>query len=193
MDDKKGLVTNIQRFSIHDGPGIRTTIFLKGCPNRCFWCHNPEGLKSKIELEYSADKCFACGRCVNVCRFDALKLVEDKLVINRLKCTNCLECIDVCLVGALKHSARELTVREVMEEVTEDFNAYKDSGGGITLSGGEPLAQPEFSLALLKEAKNKNINTTIETSANVSWKVISKVLPYTDLFMIDIKLINDKK
>jgi pyruvate formate lyase activating enzyme len=189
----KGVIASIQRFSIHDGPGIRNTVFLKGCPNRCFWCHNPEGLNTAIEFYYYPDKCFRCGRCVKACINDALKLTDSGLVINRKKSTNYQDCINACIVGALAASGKEMSVHDVMKEVMEDYNAYKDSGGGITLSGGEPLMQPAFCLEILKAAKKANINTLIETSGNIPWETIKKVIPYTDIFMVDIKHMNEEK
>jgi pyruvate formate lyase activating enzyme len=189
----KGIVTNIQRFSIHDGPGIRTTVFLKGCSSRCFWCQNPEGLKKEIELDYNSQRCLGCGMCIDSCHYGVLKLEQDVLMIDRDRCINCLACTYACPVGALNPSGQNISVGKVMKELMEDFVAYSDSKGGITLSGGEPLLQPGFSLSILKEAKKKGIHTAIETSGNICWRIISTVLPYIDLVMMDIKHMDDKK
>ncbi|MGO9659657.1 MAG: glycyl-radical enzyme activating protein [Acidimicrobiales bacterium] len=183
---------NIQRFSIHDGPGIRTTVFLKGCTNKCFWCHNPEGLRREIEPEFDARRCMGCGSCVLVCASSALCVKAGKVQYDRDKCTYCLACTKACVTGACTCSARELSVDEVMEEVMEDRNAYKDSGGGVTISGGEPLMQPKFCIGILKRAQEQGIHTTIETAGNVRWTAFESVLPYTDLVLMDLKHLDDK-
>lgn len=187
----RGTVFNIQRFSIHDGPGIRTTVFLKGCTNNCFWCHNPEGVKRQAEPEFDPRKCMGCGTCVSVCPASALCLNAGKVQYDKDKCTYCLACTKACVTGACRCSAREVTVQEVMEEVMEDRNAYRDSGGGVTLSGGEPLMQARFCVGILRQAKDQGVHTAIETAGNVRWQAVESVLPYTDLVLMDLKHLDD--
>ncbi len=188
----KGIVFNIQRFSIHDGPGIRTTVFLKGCTNKCFWCHNPEGLRTEIEPEFDARKCMGCGSCVLVCPSSALCVKAGKVQYDKDKCTYCLACTKACMTGACLCSARELSIEEVMEEILEDRNAYRDSGGGVTISGGEPLMQPEFCWGIMQRGNERGVHTAIETAGNVRWQAFESVLPYTDLVLMDLKHLDDK-
>lgn len=189
----KGIVFNIQRFSLHDGPGVRTTVFLKGCTNRCFWCHNPEGLKRDIEPQFDVRKCMGCGRCVLACPSSALCLEAGKVRYDKDRCTYCLTCTTACVTGACTASARELSVEEVMQEVMEDRNTYRDSGGGVTVSGGEPLMQPEFCAGILRRAKDERLHTAIETAGNVPWHAFRSVLPYTDLVLMDLKHLDDTR
>ncbi|MBE5893694.1 MAG: glycyl-radical enzyme activating protein [Lachnospiraceae bacterium] len=187
-----GIVFNIQKFSIHDGPGIRTNVFLKGCPLRCLWCHNPEGLEREPELEYEASKCIGCGAC-SVCPEGCHSFSEKKgHVFDRTHCIRCGKCAAVCPASALELTGEQYDVERVMEKVMADKLFYDKSGGGMTLSGGEPLFQPRFALALLKEAKNRGIHTVIETSGFASAEVFGSILPYTDLLLMDYKVTGEE-
>jgi pyruvate formate lyase activating enzyme len=186
----EGIVTDIQRFSIHDGPGIRTTVFLKGCNQRCFWCHNPETLSPKPELQLYLERCIACGSCFERCPEGAHTLVEDEHRFDRTLCTGCGACADTCYARALVMIGETKRADEVVETVLRDRAFYETSGGGVTLSGGEPLLQPEFSEAILASCREAGIHTAIETAANVPWERIERILPVTDLVMMDVKLID---
>ena len=190
-DMVKGLVFNIQRFSLHDGPGIRTAVFMKGCPLRCRWCHNPEGLLPIPELEYNAAKCIGCGRC-SVCPKLCHVTENGVHLFDRTECVKCFRCTDACPAGALLQAGREYTVDEVMKTVDSDRAFYENSGGGLTLSGGEPLLQPDFSKALLEAAKGRGLNTAVETSGYAPEKVIKEISPLVDVFLYDVKLTNDE-
>jgi len=192
--DTKALVFNIQRFSIHDGPGIRTLVFIKGCPLECIWCSNPEGIQSSNELMYVSQRCIGCGECKVSCPLNAITLNnEAKIEIDREKCNNCGICTSVCFSGALKMSAQEMTVEEVVAEVKKDLVFYKVSGGGITVSGGEPLCNPLFVSELLKACKDEGINTALETCGYVSSESLENVLKYVDYLLYDIKHIDSNK
>jgi pyruvate formate lyase activating enzyme len=182
-----GIVTNIQRFSIHDGPGIRTTVFLKGCNLRCYWCHNPETWRPQPELQTFPDKCIGCGACLTVCPNGAHVMVDGEKVFRRELCTACGACADQCYAEALVIVGDEMTVDEVMAEVLADRAFYKNSGGGVTLSGGEPALQLDFAYALLARSKAEGIHTAIETDANYAWERMARLLEVTDLVMTDIK------
>lgn len=183
-----GSVFNIQKFSIHDGPGIRTTVFLKGCPLRCKWCHNPEGLSAKTEVEYEPTKCIGCGACAAICPRGCHSISETEgHVYTRDDCTRCGECIGHCVAGSLKLVGTEHTVEEVIKKVMADKIFYDTSGGGMTLSGGEPFFQPEFAIALLKAAKEAGLNTAVETSGFCKTEIILEAAPYVDLFLFDYK------
>lgn len=195
QDTKKtltGLVFDIQRYSIHDGPGIRTTVFLKGCPLRCLWCQNPESIRGGRDILFDQEKCAECGMCEKVCEENAIDLKSEKRV-NRERCTYCGECTDNCYAGALRMAGELMTVDEVLREVKKDLAFYRRSGGGMTLSGGEPMMHPAFSRAILKGCQNVEIHTCIETSGFASWTAFEEVLPYTDLILYDLKVMDPEK
>jgi len=183
-----GTVFNIQRYCIHDGPGIRTVIFLKGCPLRCIWCFNPEGQNPFPEVLYYEGRCRKCFLCEKICPKSAIKVRNKKLTINRRRCDSCGKCADSCPNDALEMVGEAKNVREVLEVVKRDMKFYNDSGGGITLSGGEPLYQPDFSMEIMKGAKKMRIDTAIETCGYAPWEeAIKPLLPYVDLIFYDIK------
>ncbi|MBM3119145.1 MAG: glycyl-radical enzyme activating protein [Chloroflexi bacterium] len=189
---RKGLVFSIQRYSIHDGPGIRTTVFFKGCPLRCKWCSNPESLNPYPEIMVREAKCNGCGKCLEICSREAIVLNNDSVHVDRSKCNLCMKCVDVCLPSAIEITGRYMNVEEVVDECSKDELFYRNSGGGVTLSGGEPLYQPEFALNLLRTCKEKGLSTAIDTSGYISWKVLDKVLHCTDLVLYDIKHIDSE-
>jgi pyruvate formate lyase activating enzyme len=189
----KGIVTNIQRFSIHDGPGIRTTVFLKGCNLRCFWCHNPETLSPKPELQLFFNRCIGCGACFERCPNHAHAIVDGERVFYRERCVGCGACAETCYAEALVLVGETKTVEEVVEEVLRDKPFYETSNGGVTLSGGEPLLQLEFSYAILEQCRQQGVHTAIETAANFPWERIASLLPVVDLVMMDIKLIDSAR
>jgi pyruvate formate lyase activating enzyme len=189
----KGIIFNIQRYSIHDGPGIRTTVFLKGCPLRCFWCQNPESQETKPEILLNKSVCSLCGRCIDICPTDANCLSERGPIIDRERCLGCGKCVEVCSSQGRTLVGREMTVDEVLEEVLRDKAFYDNSGGGITLSGGDPIMQPEFSLQLLRKCKEQGLHTVIETCGFTSWLTLKELLDHTDLILYDIKCLNPIK
>jgi pyruvate formate lyase activating enzyme len=188
--ETEGLIFNIQRFSLHDGPGIRTTVFFKGCPLGCLWCQNPEGISAEKVIFRHADRCIGCGDCVAICPEGALQMSDPVPVLDRLKCSLCMKCIEVCPTGALEAAGKMISVKSLVEEVLKDRIVFEESGGGVTVSGGEPLMQPEFLTELLKALKLENIHTAVETSGFASWKSFESVLDYTDLFIYDLKLVD---
>lgn len=194
----KGTVLNIQHFCTHDGPGIRTTVFLKGCSLRCKWCSNPESIHPKPELAYNLNKCIGkdqCGLCLKECPESAIFNVDSdaKVRINWDLCTNCGKCVPVCPPQALYLFGREMTVEQVLDEVEQDGSFYRESGGGMTLSGGECQLQADFAAALLAGAHQRGINTAIETAFNVPWSHVEKVLPHVDTVLHDIKLTDPER
>lgn len=185
----EGLVFDIQRFSIHDGPGIRTIVFLKGCPLSCRWCSNPESQKLKPSIMYQSMNCIHCGRCISACPNGAISS-NNKWFINRDICTACGECTKVCPTGALTLKGKKMTVEQVIKELKKDATNYRRSNGGITLSGGEPLVQSDFTKEILKACKGQGWHTAIETTGYASSEIIEEVFPYIDLALMDIKIID---
>lgn len=189
-----GCVFNIQRFSIQDGPGIRTTVFLKGCPLRCLWCSNPESQSPVPEVAHRDSLCNGCGDCLKVCTPEAISLSSSdrgfQIKIDREKCNNCGKCIDVCIAGALKFYGQYMSIDEVFDEVRRDTAFYSNSGGGVTASGGEPLSQADFVVELFRQCKRIGIHTTMDTCGYASVSALEKVLPETDLVLFDLKLMN---
>lgn len=188
-----GWVFNIQRYSIHDGPGIRTTVFLKGCPLECFWCQNPESQTKHAVVFLDKTKCTLCGRCVASCPTGASSLAEHSSRIDRSICIGSGECVKVCPNEARRLVGKYLSVAEVLHEVVKDRRFYENSGGGVTLSGGEPTAQPRFCYALLKKGKELGLHTALDTCGYVRWPTLERILKYTDLVLYDIKHIDAKK
>ncbi|MHB1315752.1 MAG: glycyl-radical enzyme activating protein [Christensenellales bacterium] len=182
-----GNIWHIQRYNVHDGKGIRTIVFFKGCPLHCLWCANPEGISSRQEIKFNAEKCIGCRGCVQLCPNGANILSEQGVSLDWNKCKACRTCISACTVGARECLGQKVTVHEVMEELRKDFVFFRNSGGGLTLSGGEALLQAEFAQELLKEAKKEHFDTAVETCGNVPWASFESVMPYTDMFMVDIK------
>lgn len=189
----KASIFNIQKFSIHDGPGIRTTVFFKGCPLQCIWCHNPESQNLGKEILYDKNKCTLCGSCIKICQNNAIELKDNDLEINMDKCTFCGDCTVCCINSAKQIAGKEYTVYEVMKEVLKDRVFYKNSKGGVTLSGGEPLIYAAFVEELLMELKKENIHTAVDTCGAVDFKVLERISKYTDLFLYDIKSMDEEK
>ena len=184
---KQGIF-DIQTFSLHDGPGIRTTVFLKGCPLRCQWCSNPEGLDSNPTLSYRKSICSGCLNCVECCPTDALTSLDGKLEVKHDACNACGQCMKVCPTGALKLYGHTQSPAEIIDRVKRDREYFEKSGGGLTLSGGEVMMQPGFALEILKLAKKENIHTCIETSGFAGQEDFESILPFVDLFLFDYKL-----
>jgi len=185
-----GTVFNIQRYSIDDGPGIRTTVFFKGCPLSCVWCSNPESQNLEPELMHRDSLCKRCYRCVAACPVGAITVGANGIEIDRDVCTVCGDCVEVCPHDAMRITGKEMSVDEVFDVIRRDADFYRDSGGGVTLSGGEVLLQPEFALEILKRSKEAGFHTTVDTAGQGDTEGLKRLFPYVDLFYFDIKHID---
>ncbi|MAE61125.1 MAG: glycyl-radical enzyme activating protein [Planctomycetaceae bacterium] len=181
-----GIIFDIRKSTIHDGPGTRTTVFFKGCPLQCAWCHSPQVMDPQPQLVWSDDKCVRCGLCIDACPNGGHELVADgSRVHHQEQCTLCGACVDVCHADALVMEGREVTVEQVMAELKRHLPSSEDSGG-VTLSGGEPTYQHKFALALLKQSRSEGLHTALDTSGQTPWRTLKKMLPHTDLVLFDI-------
>jgi len=189
----EGIIAGIKRFETHDGDGIRKTLFLKGCPLKCKWCHNPETISPKPQLAYLAEKCIGCGECVTVCPINAHGFSEGKHFYDRSRCLSCGRCTDVCLGEALALYGERITPGKALTLLLEDKIFYDSSGGGVTLSGGEPLLQPDFCMELLRSLKKEGVHTAVDTSGFAKREALDKIIDYTDIFLYDIKFYDEIK
>ena len=190
---KQGLIFSIQRYSTEDGPGIRTTVFMKGCPLSCLWCHNPEGQKLHPEIVFNDTRCIGCKKCVDACSEGAITFTEDGPRTDRGKCRNCGKCAEVCPAGARELIGKYMTAEEAFAEVEKDVLFYRNSGGGVTVGGGEPTMQPGFLLEFLRRCREEGIHTALDTSGYVKWETMEKILKHVDLVLYDIKQIDPVK
>ncbi|MBN2881972.1 MAG: glycyl-radical enzyme activating protein [Clostridia bacterium] len=186
-----GRIFDIQRFSIHDGPGIRTTVFMKGCTLDCAWCHNPESISIGKQIQTYFSKCIGCGRCFEICINGAHVIVDGERVFRRDLCESCGRCVSECYSGSLVMTGRDIEVDELMAEIEADIPFYRDSGGGVTFSGGEPLMQSEFVSSALEECRKRKIHTAVDTAGNIPYSAFEAVKQFTDMFLYDIKAMNN--
>jgi pyruvate formate lyase activating enzyme len=189
----KGLILHLQRFSTEDGPGIRTTVFFKGCPLSCQWCHNPESISIKPQIQWLENRCISCSTCIKTCPQRCLTRTEEGIVIDRQLCTGCGDCAETCPANAMELLGNTVEVEKLLDELAKDRVFFDKSGGGVTLSGGEPLMQPDFAAALLEHLKERGINTAIDTCGVCSTSSLDKVLPYTDIILFDLKELDAEK
>ncbi len=190
---KKGRIFDVQRYSVHDGPGIRTLIFFKGCRLRCQWCSNPESWLPNPQLLYDDSTCVQCGACIEACSRQAVRRAGQKIIIDRKICQGCGDCLDVCYYDARRIAGKQMSVDELIQEIEKDTIFYRNSNGGVTLSGGEVLTQADFAASLLKECKKVGFHTAIETCGLGPFSEIEKLLPYLDLVLYDLKHLDDEK
>ena len=190
---REGAIVDLKRFAVHDGPGIRTTLFLKGCPLSCLWCHNPESIRRGAELGLLKNKCVLCGECAKVCPESCHSFSDGTHRIDRSKCIACGKCVSACLYDALILYGRRLSAEEAARLILEDRFFYEYSNGGATVSGGEPLLQTEFCAELFRLLKTEGVHCTVDTCGNVPWSAFERMLPLTDLFLYDFKEIDSEK
>jgi pyruvate formate lyase activating enzyme len=191
--EKNGIIFNLQKYSIHDGPGIRTTVFFKGCPLNCVWCHNPESQHIRRELMFWEDRCTLCGNCKKACNSDAIEYKESSIIYHKDKCVLCGSCTEFCPRNALELSGKDITKTSLMKEIEKDLVFYEESGGGVTFSGGEPLMQIDFLEGILTACNKKGIHTTLDTTLFSTWGNLLRIAPFVDLFLIDLKHMDSKK
>lgn len=189
---QNSLVFDIKRYAINDGPGIRIVIFFKGCNLQCAWCHNPESVSSKPEKMYSPAKCIGCGTCVKACPENAITLTPNGIVFDNLLCILCGKCAEVCPTKAIEMTGQSMSVSQVMDIIERERPFFDQSGGGVTFSGGEPLIHSEMLISLLDECRKREIHTAVDTAGNVSTDIILKVAKITDLFLFDLKMMDDE-
>jgi pyruvate formate lyase activating enzyme len=200
---EKCLVANIQRFSTNDGPGIRTLVILMGCNLKCLWCHNPETISGKNDIYWKSSQCVQCGLCVEHCPKDAIyppvPIEESRAEgstyhkIDRTKCDACMKCVESCIYDALLPSGKLLTIDDIIDEVIRDEPFYKNSGGGMTIGGGEPTMHPQFLMKLLKKGKENNLHICLDTNCLASWTIYEKTIPYVDMYLVDMKNMDSSK
>ena len=188
-----GVIFDIKKYAIHDGPGIRTTVFFKGCPLACRWCHNPEGISVTSQRIYRQERCVSCGECIQICPQKVVTQTADGMITDLAKCDLCQTCAEHCPSGAVEFVGRKMTVAEVIRRIEKDTAFYDQSGGGITLSGGEPLMQPEFLLELLEACGDLDLHRTVDTTGYADASLMLQVAPKTDLFLYDLKLMDETK
>lgn len=187
----KGLILRIQRMSTEDGPGIRSTVFFKGCPLNCIWCHNPESISPRVQVHWVGTRCIGCLSCLDACSRQALQRTASGIHIDRKRCTGCLACTEVCPSTALEAYGVACTVDDLVAELIKDRVYFEKSGGGVTLSGGEPTMQANFSLEVMKSLKRKGIHTALDTCGQCTWETLEMLLPVTDLLLYDLKLMDN--
>jgi pyruvate formate lyase activating enzyme len=188
-----GIIFDIRKYSVHDGPGIRTSVFFKGCPLRCLWCHNPEGLDPAIEVTFRNDRCIRCGSCLATCAEGAVSWIDDVPHTDKTTCVRCGACTETCYTEARDMVGKVMTVDEIMDAVESDIPFYTESGGGVTLSGGEPLMQADLARFLLEACQRKGIHTALDTCGYARWDDLEKVSVHADLILYDLKIIDDEK
>ncbi|GAA0699756.1 glycyl-radical enzyme activating protein [Paraclostridium ghonii] len=183
----EGIIFNIQKFSIHDGPGIRTTVFFKGCPLKCKWCSNPESQLESIQILYNQSKCSRCKICIDTCKQNAISLIDNKIIINDKKCLGCLECMSNCPNDALKNEGEYKKTEDILDICLQDKDFYEESNGGVTISGGEGMSQPEFLKELVSALKKENIHVAIETTGYIDHELFKELSALFDLILFDVK------
>jgi len=186
------MIFDVRRFSVHDGPGIRTAVFLKGCPLSCWWCHNPESQRFASELMLRENRCIRCGNCLTACPEDAIQRVAEDYFTDMALCNQCEACVPVCPAEAREIVGKRMAVEQLMAEINRDIPFFDESGGGVTFTGGEPLMQPRFLLDALQACKGIELHTALDTCGYADWSILDPVSDYTDLFLYDIKLIDQQ-